>query len=125
MSEAMQKRFILVVAIILIHFHIGYQIEFLDCLEFENSTLLVQAIHVALDVAISVYPKFAAMFQFAILVILLHFVSVHPFIVRFLSIWQRQPAVACGTRPAEHVLLVSLRAFAFVCIVNIQLIICV
>jgi len=82
----MQNRFILLVAIILIHFRIGYRIEFLDCSEFENSVWLVRAIHVASDVAISVYLKCVTSFQFAILVILLHFVFNHPFIVRFLSI---------------------------------------
>jgi hypothetical protein len=119
----MSNKLQLLVVIILIQFHVGCQIEFLDYSEFENSIWLVQAIHVASDVAISVYLTFVARFRFASLVSLLHFVSAHPFIFRFLSIWERLPAIACDTRPVEHALLVSLRAFAFICIVNIQLII--
>ena len=105
------------------HFRSGCRIEFLDYSEFENSIGLVQAIHAASDVAISIYLEFATRDQFVILESLQHFVSAHPFIFRFLLIWGHQPAIACGTRPVERVLLVSLRAFTSVCIVSIRLII--
>jgi hypothetical protein len=49
---------------------------------------------------------------------------VHLFIAPFIFIGQLQRAIACDTRLIEHVRLVSLKAFAFACITNIQLIVC-
>lgn len=107
-----------VAAIVHLHYYTDCRKEFWDCSVFESFAWHVQVALVASDVTIEVCLMFVVGALQLFLISLLNSIFVHLFIVRVLSAGQRLQAIACGTRPVEHVLLVTPRAFAFACTTN-------